>query len=265
MIPVYCLAGFSTRTPRMGDDQLGGQLFRNPFTRRDVLYPNNVPTRANAEIGAEQVAEIAPRPGPKIFTGYSMGARALCIYLRSNPDIDPAENVFVLLANPERKYGGLKPSDYGGPGIPDDTPFRVFDVARQYDFWADYPDKTSKDAAAKNCLAGELVTIFGGASIHGDYSMVRMNDPNNSTYVEGNRTYILAPTFPAPSVRRWWWDPNREALEDQKLRPAIEAGYTRPVPAPFTSIKWYPGGAGFDTSSRRAARRVNPPTWNPFR
>lgn len=263
MIPVYCLPGYSS-SPRMRDDHLSGQLFRAPFDRRDVLYPNKSAKKANAEAGAAMVAELAAKPGKKIFFGHSMGARALAMYLRTNPSVDPAENVFVFTGNPERKYGGRKPTDYGGPGVPDDTPFRVFDVARQYEFWADYPDKPSKAAAAKNCLDGEIAGLFGGKSLHMDYSNVRIGDPSNAVFVEGNRTYILAPTFPAPSARRLWWDVKREGIEDAKIRSEIEGGYTRPFTAPTSTVKWYPGGGGYDADSRSYVTPQPAPTWNPF-
>lgn len=158
----------------------------------------------------------ARKPGQEIFTGHSMGAEVLCLYLRSNPDIDPAENVFALTRNPERKYGGviaLSPSvrpswakpAYGGIGIPDDTSFRVFDLAHQYDHFADYPSIRVK--AAVDNAEDKLAT-----GIHVDYSTVRFGDPRNVGFVEGNGTYYLAPTYPMPAARRFWWGPKREAL-----------------------------------------------------
>jgi len=261
MIPVYALAPLNPFSQRLADNHLGGYLFRAPYERRDLIYPNKFPTVANINVAVGKVAEVAAKPGRKIFVGHSMGAQALARYLRTEPDVDPDENVFILTGNPERWHGGAahiphakRPAIYGGPGVPADTPFQVFDVARQYESWADYPDDPVK-AAVDNVKA---------AALHNDYSGVILGDPNNIVFAEDNITYILQPTFPMPACVKWWWNADREAREDKRLRPAIEDAYTRPVAVPAQTVKRY-DGYGFDTSKRRYFKLPAAPGWSPFR
>lgn len=260
MIPVYTLAGLGQQ-PRMRDDHLAGQLFKAPFERRDCLFPNSNAKAANAIVGEDRVAEIAARSGQKVFVGHSMGARVLARYIRSEPDIDPAENVFVLTGNPERKYGGVARtggafSDYGGPGIPDDTPFTVYDIARQYAVFEDWPDITGNQKAVSNAIAG--------TPLHSDYSNVFLGDPRNVTFKEGNRFYVLRPTFPMPSVIKWNRSAVTEAAVDRKDRPDVEKAYTRVHSIPTQTVKWYSTGGGYDTATRRYVKKPTVTPWRPF-
>lgn len=241
---------------------MAAQLFTNPFTRYDITYPNWFPSQAALDVAKVKVLEAAQRPGFKVFNGHSMGAQALASLLRGEPAIDPDENVFVLSGFPERKYGGKLVSTigdgiviYDGVGIPDDTPFRVWDVNRQYDHFADYPTINVR-AAVDN------INDNGAKAIHVDYSDVRIGDPRNVVYVEGNRTYVTVPTFPMPSLRNPWWSANREALADAKIRSAVESGYVRPAPIPAQTVKWY-GKWGYDTKTRQFVKAPQA-IWNPF-
>jgi hypothetical protein len=173
----------------------------------------------------------------------------------------------TVRVRPERKYGGMftipgapiKSSFSETPGIPADTQFRVWDVSRQYELFADYPDVVKNTKAVQNASAG--------AGLHLNYGDVRIGDPNNVVHVEGNVTYVMQATFPMPLCQKLWWNADREALEDEKLRPTVEAGYTRPTalkPKP-QKVKRYPGGGGYDTASRRNVAPAAIPAWNPFR
>lgn len=266
---VYTLAGLipvpGAQTV-MPNNYLGRQLATEPFSRQDIRYQNWAPVRAWAEAAANKVLVLARKPGKKIFLGHSEGAEVLCIVLRWNPDIDPDENVFAMTGNPERKYGGMltapdgvrpswaKPA-YGGIGFPADTPFRVWDVARQYDRFADFPNLNVAAALANN---------QDGGGFHLDYSGVRIGDPSNVKLVEGNVTYEMQPSYPAPSCRKPWWSPDRQALEDAKARPTIEKGYTRPFKVPAQRIIRGANAVGYDTTTRRAVRLQDAPIWNPF-
>lgn len=79
---------------------------------------------------------------------------------------------------------------------PADTPYRTLDVSRQYDGWSDWPqftgDSTQNWSAAMNALAGQ-------SSVHPRYDLASLDDPTNMQFVEGNTTYILCPTHPAPA------------------------------------------------------------------
>lgn len=142
--------------------------------------------------------------GQKIVFGHSMGAQVACKWLREKgptSDISPSEVTFLLAGNPERKYGGALmvqtppkyqgvklTAAYGGPGVPDATPYTVVDYARQYDFWADAPT-----AAQPNFAARTLIQQRGNV-IHCNYFNVGLDDGDVLTYTEGNRTYKLKPT-----------------------------------------------------------------------
>ncbi len=264
MIRVYALngliplIGISTLLPQ---NWCGGQLFKDPYTRKDIRYQNWAPLLPFAQAAANKVITEAQKPGQKIFFGHSMGAEVLCLVLRMNPDISTEDNVFVLTGNPERKYGGMLTSPinianpaYGGVGFPNDTPFRVWDVARQYDRYADFPTVNVRQAVANN---------EAGGGIHMNYTDVRVGDPNNARFVEGNVTYEFVPTFPMPSVVKPFKPLKRQALEDAQQRPTVEKGYTRPFQVPaLTSIR--AAGAVVDPYTGAAVRVASQPVWNPF-
>ena len=181
----------------------------NGRTFRRVWYPN-IPSRRNSELGVAALdKQLHETPGVKIVFGHSMGAQVAAKWLREKgptSDIPASDLVFILGGNPERKYGGallvparpklwgfwpIEPT-YGGPGIPDDTPYTVIDYARQYDWWADAPTSpTPNRTAQQNASQG----------IHSNYFTVGIDDPDVLTYVEGNRIYKLKPTTIAASKR----------------------------------------------------------------
>lgn len=269
-VPVYCGAGRSTN-PRMRDDHLSAQLFRAPYARRDLIYPNRTVPLANVDVLVDKIAATCQRPGRKIIFGHSAAARAICRYLRTEPDIDVDDNVFVLTGNQERKYGGasvvgLMPADYGGPGIPADCPFRVFDVARQYAFPEDCP--TQRTTLAMANVWAELNPIKFRKAFHVDYSMVEINDPANLVHVEGpsdNIHYILSPSAVMPQCIKPWWGPEREALEDAKIRAEVESAFDRPYAGiPTARARWQAGGAGIDVATGQLVRKPPTPTWNPW-
>lgn len=189
-------------------------------TFKRLWYPN-IPSAGNAARGVEALDKaLQVTPGPVVVFGHSMGAQVASKWLRErgpSSDVDPARVRFLLCGNPERKYGGalcvastpkylgltVQPS-YGGPGIPDDTPYTVIDYARQYDFWADAPTVAdpSKEAA-KN----------GSQGIHCNYFKTGLDDPDVLSYTEGTRTYLLKPTV----------------LSDRVLQAVIEQSYKRPA------------------------------------
>lgn len=265
VIRVYTLAGMTPPVQSlMPGNHLSGQLFAPPFERRDIAYRNIAPVLAFVQEAQDKVHAEAGKPGQKVFVGHSEGAEVLCRYLRTNPDVDPADNVFVLSGNPERKYGGKLTVPfsggivvYDGVGIPDDTPFTVYDIARQYDHFADYPTVNVKAAI-------DHINDPACKGIHVDYSDVRIGDPRNVGYSEGNRVYLLQPTFPLPGLRAWAKSAVREAAEDAQTRPAVEKGYNRPMSVPPQTVKWYGPKFGYDTTTRRFVRREQTAVWNPF-
>jgi len=268
VITTFCLAGYSGKP--LDRDHLGGELFRNPFTRRDVSYDNRWFGTANFNDGrAKAKAALIASTGNVVGLGQSMGARILGSLLDDEDVLaacPPSRCVFVLTGHPDRKYGGASTVQYSGiqegygySGVPDDCQYRVFDVARQYGAAEDYPSDRSVKAAVDNA----------SLTIHADYTTVQMGDPRNTVWVDPtnpNVVYVLAPTYPLPSIDSRWWSLQRKADEDTKQRAAIEKAYERPFPAPKATInRLFGTDYGYDSVTRRYVRIPAAAPWNPFR
>lgn len=167
---------------------LRGELFAgNAVTA--VGYPNT-PSAANAAAGVANLdAALHATPGRITVVGHSEGAQVINKWLREKgptSDIDPARVDFVLTGDPERKGTGAMVASnrpwwvvaaYGGPGLPADTRYRVRNLRRVGDFFADYTHCTDQGA---------------GMAAHNDYTQVSLNNATVDT-VEGNVTYLSAP------------------------------------------------------------------------
>ena len=268
MTTTFCLPGY-TQKPRLDEQHLGGDLFKGRFTRRDIIYANSWFGQANFDDGRAKVKAAALRSsGNVILLGQSMGARIVCSLL-DDPDMlegcPPSRCVAVLTGNPDRHYNGAAtiPNTgffpaYGVEGIPEGCTYRVFDVARQYGIAEDSPNNRKVTAAVRNV----------SAAIHSDYTGVKINDPSNVTWKDPENplvTYVLSVTYPLPSINPWW-GLQRKAEEDAKLRPAIEKGYTRPVPVPQPTVnRIFNTNVGWDSVERRYVKMPTIPTWDPFR
>ncbi|MFI8774656.1 PE-PPE domain-containing protein [Gordonia sp. NPDC062954] len=226
---------------------LRGELFRAPNVVANVPY-NNFPGATNTHRGRDKLNEMLHSiPGRKIVVGHSQGAQVQDDWLRTygpTSDIDPRTVMFVLTGDLEHKYNGCAnqggcSADYGGNNFPDDTRYTVKVVSRQYDYWADAPNRSlMNDTARRNRNAANVVGGEGQLRpVHNDYSMIGLNDPANKTFTEGNATYILgAPaTYFLPLVTRQWTSHARKVADDARLRPEVERAYDRPMgtlPAP---------------------------------
>ena len=279
-IPVLTLApAFNQMNPK----HLRGELFRFPYVPTKIPYMN-WPSNSFAAGGVTKLDTYLHRyAGQRILVvGHSMGGQVVQKWLREKggiSDIDPTEVTFIITGNLERKYngfpdGGDYPGGEGGTGTPEDTPYKVIDIARQYDFWADHPTDTDNTVAMRNVDPdGNGLGI--GSPVHGDYSQVSANpdDARNFTLVEGNITYVWSPTYPAPIIddQDFFKTAKGIAPQDEVLREDIEAGYTRPVTIPDPP----PGGKaagqfpwGWDTDleqwvrvSPASVEAPSPTTW----
>lgn len=209
----------------------------------NVPYDNAGIFDYNVTDGRDKLDELLhSTQGMKIVFCHSLGSLAATRWLHDlgpTSDIDSAEVLFVFLGNSGRRYNGIYNGDsdigqlLGGVlGItialaPVDTPYKVYDLARQYDGYADVPPGT----ALSNLYALEN-TLAGANNIHPNYNNVRLDDPNNSVYVEGNITYLVSPTYPVATLQSIAWLNDYAIQEDKVLRPQIEAAYTGPVPRP---------------------------------
>jgi hypothetical protein len=185
-------------------------------------------------------------PGdPVVVFGYSQGAQIAAIEKQrlqdaagANAQLPPV--TFVLTANPIRPNGGLDARLNGllGPlstwwtpivSAPTDTQFKTYDVARQYDFFADFPAYPLNPFATANAVFGLL---------NHDYSAVSLDpsspnyDPNTVVQQYGDTTYYLIPSKELPllsPVRAVGLGPIADAVEPT-LRVLVELGYDRTTP-----------------------------------
>lgn len=197
----------------------------NGKTIRSVEYPNTyfdglryVPAVKAVERGARALDDMLvahfngnPDADDVLVYAVSMGSQVACKWLR---DYGPASSIpagkvsFLLLANPEQPFHGIyqadpklvwfmKLPDYGGVGVPQNTPFAVTDLCRQYDGMADFPNLPAAQVdsrAVTNALLG-LVTV------HNNYFRVDINSPGNLRTSRGNITYVFSPTRVPPVGR----------------------------------------------------------------
>lgn len=216
-------------------------------TVRRVKYPNTyfdglryVPAVAAVRRGAQALddmltAHFNGRPDADHVLVYavSMGAQVACKWLRERgptSSVPTGKVSFLLLANPEQPFHGIYQADpklvtfmtlpdYGGVGVPSDTPFAVTDVCRQYDGMADFPNlpATQVDSlAVRNALLGLVV-------IHNNYFRVDLNRADNIRAGHGNITYVFSPTRVPPVCGLTALLPTRL----KKRRQRIENSYDR--------------------------------------
>jgi hypothetical protein len=212
------------------------------------VFYNNYPGAWNVGwgVGALDSWLRANWPKPWHIYGHDLGAQVISRWLREfgpTTTVDPTDVTFYLSGNPERKYngwpkGGTYPgfrkhpagrdgeNDPGGSGIPADTDFRVYDIARQYDHLADFPNDTTNIDAMLNTEASQSLGV-----IHVDYTAVDLADPDNGSLTEGNITYLWSPTRLLPLAKKYAAPDEVEAANEYH-RPIVETAYTRPVILP---------------------------------
>lgn len=158
-------------------------------TCTEVRYLDGAPEVPAEVTGliALQWALLTTAP-PTTVVGFSQGATIASNWIKQNagsPLAPSPENLsFVLAANPQRKYGGIR-SALGFDTPTPDSEYSVVDIAIEYDGAADFPDNPLNILAVANALAGfQYVHIFG-------YADVDLETDEKLTWVEGNTTYVL--------------------------------------------------------------------------
>lgn len=138
--------------------------------------------RGTIAVGARNLdALIMSVTGPKVVLAYSQGAQIAGTWMRNYAaacPIQPGELSFILIGNPERRYGQ---QPWTKKQTPDGTQYRVRDVTRRNDNWADWHGKPSDN---------RILAMFG--SIHTNYWNV---DPNQGDVIltVGNTDYVVVP------------------------------------------------------------------------
>lgn len=215
-----------------------------PFTGLDSLTLDASTRLGSAILDARIQSAIAangPSGDPLTVFGYSQSAwlaaiekQVLMSRRADGGDLPPID--VVMLGNPIRPNGGLF-SRFPSAGVvtwtpvvsaPTDTAFRTYDIARQYDPFADFPADPSNALAVVNA-------IFGLAN-H-DYSSVTLNpddpryDPNTVVQHYGDTTYYLIPSkLPMlQPLRQGGLGQLADALEPV-LAPVVESAYDRSTP-----------------------------------
>ncbi len=195
--------------------------------------------RLQAVIEANRAAGTADDP-IAVF-GYSQSAWVAAIEKQTlmsrqahGEDLPPID--VVMIGNPVRPNGGLF-SRFPSLGAvtwtplvsaPTDTPFDTYDIARQYDPFADFPADPSNVLAVANAAFG---------LINHDYSTVTLNpddpryDLNTVVQHYGDTTYYLIPSkLPLlEPLRQTGFGQVADALEPV-LTPIVESGYDRTTP-----------------------------------
>jgi hypothetical protein len=141
--------------------------------------------RASIYVGATNLDRlIRSTKGPKIVLGYSQGAQVAGTWLRRFAHAadapSPDELSFLLIGNPERKYGQ---QPWTKKQTPDWTQYQVRDVSRKGDKWANWQGKPTDN---------KILAMFGGT--HTDYWRTDPYDPKAEVVkTVGNTKYVIVP------------------------------------------------------------------------
>ncbi|OBC10283.1 hypothetical protein A5784_37150 [Mycobacterium sp. 852013-50091_SCH5140682] len=226
---------------------------------------------------AAGVAALPP-PGPtgdpsqtpiesgSVIFGYSQGANVATQYKRSfnqywasHPGTPPAVS-FVLIGNGNRPNGGalerfrglyIPGLDFTFSGATPTTTagaapgqITTYDIAQQYDGFADFPTNPLNPFAMANAAAGLVL-------VHPNYQNV---DPNSAVYqgTQGDTAYYLIPTYPVPLLMPIANIPGAGPIIadtlDPVMRVLIESGYNRTInpgqPTP-ANIFYFPNPVKF--------------------
>jgi hypothetical protein len=175
--------------------------------------------------------------GPITVVGTSQGAVVINYEKRrlmAQAD-RPDDITFVTIGDPTNSDGGLFAKiprvyipvlDLTITGPPPETAYDTVEIVREYDGYADFPDRPLNVLADLNALAG---TVY----IHSDYSGVDLDNPanvvtENKNSLGGTTTHILAPTKNLPltqPLRDLGVDDDVVDAIDKPLRKVINTAY----------------------------------------
>lgn len=190
----------------------------------------------------EATARSAETGASTLVFGYSQSAviaTQLKRRLSESADQGTPAVTFVLIGNPARPNGGIYARFFGEqlPGwtmsgaTPTDTAFHTVDIARQYDFFADFPQDPSNVLAVANAVMG-AVYAHNYAPVTLDPDDPRFN-PETVVETYGDTTYYFIPAEHLPLLQPLWdlgVSPEELRMIEPALRERIEEGYDRTIP-----------------------------------
>ncbi len=165
-------------------------------------------------------------PSPTTVLAFSQGSLIATEWIRGNDGKwgapSPEDLSFALVANPLRKYGGVRPA-YDIDEPTPDSQYEVLDIAIEYDGVADFPDNPFNLLALANALAGSQYVHIDG------YEDIDFENSEKLIWKDGNTTYVLIRNKNIPLL-----EPLRElglgALADTingPLKAIIDSAYDR--------------------------------------
>lgn len=237
-----------TAVPVAPYDKVKLQLW--PFTGITSLTYSDSAQRGSEMLSNQLHALMESNAGsgvgddPIVVLGYSQSSLIASVVKQELQDeVDGGAELppvtFVLLANPLRPNGGLS-SRFNGIGplatpwtpivsSPTDTQFETHDIARQYDFFADFPTYPLNPFATANAVLGLMNHNYGPVTLDPNSPNY---DPDTVVQKYGDTTYYLIPSKELPllaPVRAVGLDPVADAVEPT-LRVLVELGYDRETP-----------------------------------
>jgi hypothetical protein len=153
-----------------------------------VDYMSGVPYVGEVEGFFALTSAIKSTAPPTTVLGFSQGSLISSRWLAQNAGKpgapDPEDLSFVLIANPARKYGGVRPK-LGMEKKTPETEYKVLDIAAEYDGAADFPDNPFNLLAVANAFAGFTFIHIPG------YTNLDLENSDKLVWTEGNTTYVL--------------------------------------------------------------------------
>ncbi len=205
-------------------------------------------------VGIERLEEaIDESSGPTVVLGISQGSLVVdAVQRRLAAGGTTSQLTFVTIADMNRGNGIF--THFRGVYIPildytpqpePVTPFDTIVVAKEYDGWADFPDRPWNLVATMNAIAGSgIVPGFAGvhdATVSANLSQVpQKNITTTENSLGGTTTSYLVPTRDLPllqPLRDWGVPKPLVDTVNNLLKPVVDAGYSRndsPSVAPTT-------------------------------
>ena len=194
-----------------------------------VRYLSGLPVVGEADGLRALTSAIRTAQAPTTVVGFSQGALISSAWLEDNAGKAgapaPEDLSFVLVANPLRKYGGVRPVYDLGDTTPE-SDYSVLDIAIEYDGAADFPDDPFNLLALANAFAGfQYVHIYR-------YDDVDLENSEKLVWQDGNTTYVLIRSQNIPllePLRILGLNELADRLNDP-LKAIIDSAYDRDYP-----------------------------------